>query len=79
MSAYPSLDREASGATTKEAMLNTNIVFNGVNYKAALHYLALILSDTQIYLSGLRRVIPRRSKKKGTKPTITGPQAGEGH
>ena len=72
---YPSIQKMASGRAAKSAMMETTIKFEGVNYREAARYLAMELNETEIRLSRLRRILPRRRFKKGTKPTVKGPVA----
>ena len=70
---YPSLDKTLSARTAKQAMLETDVQFSGVNYREAARYCALEMSETEIRMSKLRRIIPTRRYSKGTRPSIIGP------
>merc|ERR1712096_440423 len=72
---YPSLEAMASGRAAKRATLESKMRIDGVNYTEASRYLAMELGDAERAMSGLRRVLPVRRYRKGTKPGVTGPVA----
>ena len=55
--------------------METKVKFHGVNYLEASRYVAMELSETEIRMGKLGRILPKRKFKKGTKPTVTGPVA----
>ena len=72
---YPSILKGPSSVTVKKAMLETEVKFSGINYKEGTRYIALELTEAEIAMSGLRRVLPVRRGTRGTKPAIYGPLA----
>ena len=72
---YPSLEAMASGRAAKRVTLESKMRIDGVNYREASRYLAMELGDAERAMSGLRRVLPVRRYRKGTKPGVTGPVA----
>ena len=72
---YPSLEKNSSARTCKKAMFQTEIKIRNVNHQAAAMYLAMEMTPAEIYLSGLKTIIPRRRFKKGTRPSTIGPVA----
>ena len=69
---YPSLLEEQAGRLTEKAAMETKVKVEGINYKEAARYVAMESTETEIKLSGLRRVLPVRRFKPGTKPGVTG-------
>ena len=70
---YPSLEAEMAGRAAKSAILETEVKFEGVNYKEAARYVVLASSESDLRLSKLRRILPWRRHVKGTRPKLTGP------
>ena len=55
-----------------EEVEQTNMRFSNIDYLEAVRYLALNWTQEECMRSGLRRVLPWRRKKRGTRPGITG-------
>ena len=82
MALYPSLDAEMAALAVKRAVLESDIVWEGVDYKECVRYIALELRcEAKRRMSGLNRVLPVRRFNKGTRPGMTeqdpmGPNSG---
>ena len=72
VSLYPNLDINKVGDRVKEAVLSSNIKWEGVNYLEAVRYIALNWTEDKCRGSKLRRVLPWRRKRTGTRPGIRG-------
>ena len=72
VSLYPSLTREESANEVAEAVLESNIKWDGVNWKEAVRFLVLGRDEAWCRSSGLGRVLPWRKHKNGTRPGLTG-------
>ena len=71
-SLYPNLDINMVGDRVKEAVLTTDIIWDGINYMEAVRYIALNWSEEKCKSSKLRRVLPWRRKNHGTRPGVRG-------
>lgn len=56
---YPSLDQEITSEVIKEEFLSSDIEPEGINYKEALRYIAMVYSKEQIQQENLERVVPK--------------------
>ena len=72
VSLYPNLRWEAAGEEVYQAVMESDIEFDGVCYKEGARYLALVRGYDWCRLSKLRRALPSRKNAKGTWPGITG-------
>ena len=72
VSLYPSLTKEESANEVAEAVLESNIKWDGVNWKEAVRFLVLGRDEAWCRSSGLGRVLPWRKHKNGTRPGLTG-------
>ena len=72
VSLYPNLDIREVGLRVKEAVLNSTVKWEGVDYMEAVRYIALNWTEDQCRSSNLRRVLPWRRKKQGSRPGIRG-------
>ena len=72
ISLYPNLDVDQVVLGIEEEVRRTDMVFSNVDYLEATRYLALNWSQEDCRNSCLRRVLPWRRKKTGTRPGITG-------
>jgi hypothetical protein len=68
---YPSITDLEVAQICYDAVMNSKIKFNNVNYRKARMYIALNLSKTEQRLSNLRRVLPWRTAKGGVRPGVT--------
>ena len=69
---FPSLDINKVGDRMKEAVLCSTITWEGVNYMEAVRYIALNWTEEMCRKSKLRRVLPWRRKRQGTRPGVRG-------
>ena len=69
---YPSLEAIQVADIVYQDVLETDIIFKGVDYMEGARYIALTSSEQECALGPLRRVRPRRRSKNGTIPRITG-------
>ena len=51
--------------------MNSEVDFQNVNYRKARQYIAMCLSKEEQLVSPLKRVLPRRTSKGGTRPGVT--------
>ena len=72
VSLYPSLTKQESADDVAMAVLESDIKWEGVNWKEATRFLVLGLDETWCRSSKLWRVPPRRRYKHGTRPGLTG-------
>ena len=56
----------------RQAVLAAGIKWKEVDYLEAARYIALNLTAEEVAMSGLRRVLPWRRKKGGTRPGLKG-------
>ena len=68
---YGSIDKRTAANLVRERALNSNMSWENIDYRWAMIYLALTLSNREIVDQKLQRLIPRRNSKSGKgKPTI---------
>ena len=72
VSLYPNLKWDPAGEQVYQAIMETDIKFEGINYKEGVRYLALVRGFDWCKASSLRRVLPERRFAKGGWPGITG-------
>ena len=72
VSLFPSLTKQESADEVAEAVMDSELKWDGVNWKEAVRYLALGRDETWCRSSKLRRVLPWRKSNKGTRPGLTG-------
>ena len=72
VSLYPNLDIEKVGDRIREAVMKSPISWEGINYMEAVRYIALNWSEDKCRTSTLRRVLPWRRSRRGTRPGIRG-------
>ena len=70
---YPSIRAKMAGKAVYNAVVESSLEFEMVDDKEAARYIALNLTSAQVRVHPLRRVLPWRNKKTGTRPIITGP------
>ena len=75
-SLYPSLDAAKVAELVYEAVMRSELKWTNLDYVEATRYLAMNWSEEQCNRSKLRRVLPTRRSKQGTRPGVrgTGPQ-----
>ena len=69
---YPSLDIKKVVREVREAVMETKITWEEVDYLEASRYVALNWSEEECRRSELGRVLPRRRYVTGTRPGMTG-------
>ena len=69
---YPSLEAIEVARIVYNAVMESEVIFKGVNYTEAARMIALTSSEQECRLGPLRRVLPRRRSNQGTRPGITG-------
>ena len=67
---YPSLQIQDVAKMCAERVANSNLEFQGVNWKWAAIYAALAFPELEILRQGLADVVPRRKAKSGGEPTV---------
>ena len=78
-SLYPNLDVDQVIRRIEEEVIRTDMEFDNIDYLEATRYLALNWSEEQCRTHPLRRVLPWRRGRRGTRPGMTGvgPRGGE--
>ena len=71
-SLYPNLDIDIVGDRVKEAVMKSDIKWEGINYLEAVRYIALNWTESRCRSSNLRKVLPWRRKNNGTRPGVRG-------
>ena len=69
-SMFPSLDAKHTAELVKEAAMESEIKFDGIDYKEVATYLAINLRSWEARKDGLYKLLPRRIYRTGQKPTI---------
>ena len=72
ISLYPNLTKLESGEEIAAAVMDSDIVWTGIDWKEATRYLVLGRSREWCFRHKLRRVLPIRRSTRGTKPGMTG-------
>ena len=72
VSLFPNLDVNRVAQNMKEAVLSSPVRWAEIDYLEATRYIALNWTDEQCQKSNLRRVLPRRRGKTGTRPGMRG-------
>ena len=69
---YPSLEGVQVAEIIYRAVMETKVEFKGINYQEGCRYIALTSTAQECRLGPLRRVLPIRRHKSGTRPGVTG-------
>ena len=72
VSLYPNLTWESAGEAVYHTIVDSDIVWQGVNFKEGVRYLALCRGYDWCLKSNLHRVLPWRRYAHGSWPGITG-------
>ena len=72
VSLFPSLTKLESAEEVAQAVMESNMKWEGVNYKEAVRFLVLGRDEAWCRSSKLNRVLPWRRSTKGTRPGLTG-------
>ena len=57
---YPNMERTATGGMIYQAVLESDVSFQGINYELLAIYLFLVMGRNLMYKAGLEDCIPRR-------------------
>ena len=71
-SLYPSLDANKVAELVYNAVMKSDIKWTNIDYFEATRYIALNWTEEQCKNSKLRRVLPTRRSKNGTRPGVRG-------
>ena len=74
---YPSLDTRKVVGEVKNAILDSDIKWEEMDYLEAARYVALNWPEEKCRRSELRRVLPKRRGTRGTRPGLTENTVGE--
>ena len=69
---YPSLEDTKVAEIIFQAIMETKVVFEGVNYQEGARYIVLNCTEQECRLGPLGRVLPVRRYVKGSRPGVTG-------
>ena len=69
---YPSSTARLAGEAARTAILESEVTFDGIDYRELGKYVAMNSSEYEVFQAGLRRVVPVRAKRRGTKPGVRG-------
>ena len=72
VSLYPSMDVDKVVKNIKEAVLESTMVWEEFDYMEGAQYLALNWDAETCFKRKLRRVLPKRRGKRGTRPGLEG-------
>ena len=62
MGLYPSISKEVATELYYEAVMETEVEAKNMNFMEATRFLALSMDECQVKESGLKQVLPKRSK-----------------
>ena len=71
-SMFPSLKSKSTSKIVFDTAAETEISFEGIDFKEVVTYLAINMSDHEIKKNKFCHLLPSRKTKRGQKPTITG-------
>ena len=74
-SLFPSMKSKITSRLVSEAVLESDIMFEGIDYKEVVTYLSMNLSDFEMQKSKIRHLLPRKKGKRGPKAKVTGESA----
>ena len=72
VSLYPNMEVDRVAENIKEAVLGSNMKWEEFDYMEGARYLALNWTAEECYRSKLRRVLPTRRGRRGTRPGLRG-------
>ena len=72
---FPSLEATHSSKLINQALQETKVKFDGINYVEVAVYLAMELTEWQARAAKIHHLLPQRKFKKGQKPKVTGTNA----
>ena len=68
---YPSLDHEGTAAMVATFVEESEVNIQGVDWRAAQVFIASNMTRKEVVKQGLKKIIPRRLKRKGPRPGPT--------
>ena len=68
---YPSLTDVEVGIICYQAVMDSKVKFQNINFKKASQYIAMCLSKEEQLVSPLRRILPTRTSRGGVRPGVT--------
>ena len=71
-SLYPSLEAIEVAEIVYEAMLETEVSFDNINWTEGSKYITLTSTEQECRVGPLKRILPKRRHVNGTRPGITG-------
>ena len=69
---FPSLEQKQVAKLVAQAYMDSDVNMDGVEYKEVAKYVSINWKEGRVRLEGLHKICPRRKKRRGRKPTITG-------
>ena len=72
---YPSLDIDSVVKVIGEMIIKSEIKLEGINYEEVGLYLSIHRKQDELKELGLQRICPKRKRKQGRPPTLTGQAA----
>ena len=66
-SLYTAIDVKSAGKIAREAVMNSEVMMDGINYDWALRYLALTMEPREIVEAKVQSFLPRRQAQPGSK------------
>ena len=72
VSLFPSLTKQESADEAAEAVLESDMKWEGINWKEAVRFLVLGRDEAWCRSSKLRKILPWRKSNKGTRPGLKG-------
>ena len=67
---YPSMKWNGIVEAVRTMVENSKLKVDNVNRKELARYLAIVMTQREVYLEGLQHVIPKRRKRSARKVTI---------
>ena len=72
VSFYPNMTKVESANEVAEAVMESDLKWEGVDWKEAVRFIVLGRDEAWCRSSKLARVLPQRRYKKGTRPGLSG-------
>ena len=72
---FPSLSAQRSGRIVREVVLESDMKFEGVDYRAAAMLVRYGMDHFEIRKLGLERIVPKRRYHRGQEPGVTSKEA----
>ena len=60
---YPSIDTKHASKIVRDRVMESNLEFEGINFKSALTYLKLTMKGGDVVDAKLQGILPRRKTK----------------